>query len=63
MGSVNKEIIYEKVLKYLSLLKNGKTIKTSTMLLDLKDTMEKLNEILYEERKKRWKVKYWVLKL
>ncbi len=52
MESVNKEITYEKVLKYLSLLKNGKTIKTPTMLLDLKDTMEKVNEILYEERKK-----------
>ena len=52
MGSVSKEIIYEKVLKYLSLLKNGKTIKTSIMLLDLKETMEKVNEFLYEERKK-----------
>ena len=33
---INKEIIYEKVLKYLSILKKGKTITTAPLLLDLK---------------------------
>lgn len=56
---INKEIVYEKVLKYLSLLKKGKTITTAPLLLDLKETMEKVNCLLYEERgKRKWKGKY-----
>lgn len=50
---INKEIVYEKVLKYLSLLKKGKTITTAPLLIDLKETMEKVNCLLYEERSKR----------
>lgn len=49
---MNREVIYEKVLKYLSILKQGKTIKTAPQLLDLKQTMEQLNSLLYEERGK-----------
>lgn len=52
MESVNKEIIYEKTLKFLSLLKNGKSIRTAPMLLDLKQTMVSVESLLYEERKK-----------
>lgn len=29
---MNREVIYEKVLKYLSILKQGKTIKTAPQL-------------------------------
>lgn len=49
---MNREVIYEKVLKYLSILKQVKTIKTAPQLLDLKQTMEQLNSLLYEERGK-----------
>jgi hypothetical protein len=50
---MNREVIYEKALKYLSILKQGKIIKTAPQLLDLKQTMEQLNSLLYEERGKR----------
>ena len=50
---IDKEVIYEKTLKYLAMLKQGKTIKTAPLLLDLKQTMEQLNSLLYEERGKR----------
>lgn len=50
---MNKEIVYEKALKYLAMLKQGKAIKTAPLLLDLKQTMENLNSLLYEERGKR----------
>ena len=50
---MNREAIYEKALKYLSILKQGKTIKTAPQFLDLKQTMEQLNSLLYEERGKR----------
>lgn len=50
---MNREVIYEKALKYLTMLKQGKTIKTASQLLDLKQTMEQLNSLLYEERGKR----------
>lgn len=50
---IKKDIIYEKVLKYLTMLKNGKQIKTTPLLLDLKQTMEQLNGLLYEERNKK----------
>lgn len=43
-------IIIKKALKYLSMLKNGKQIKTAPQLLDLKETMEKLEELLYEKK-------------
>jgi hypothetical protein len=46
-------VIIKKALKYLSMLKNGKQIKTAPQLLDLKQTMEQLNSLLYEERGKR----------
>lgn len=46
-----QEIVIKKALKYLAMLKNGKQIITRTQLLDLKDTMEKLESILYENRK------------
>lgn len=49
----NKDVIYEKALKYLTMLKNGKEIKTAPLLLDLKQTMEQLNSLLYEERRKK----------
>lgn len=49
---INKEIVYEKALKYLAMLKQGKTIKTAPLLLDLKQTMEQINSLLYEERGK-----------
>lgn len=42
-------VIIKKALKYLSMLKNGKQIKTAPQLLDLKETMEKLEELLYEK--------------
>ena len=50
---IDKEMIYEKVLKFLIMLKQGKTIKTAPLLLDLKQTMEQINSLLYEERGKR----------
>ena len=50
---IDKEIVYEKALKFLTMLKQGKTIKTAPLLLDLKQTMEQLNSLLYEERGKR----------
>ena len=50
---MNKEVVYEKALKYLAMLKQGKAIKTASLLLDLKQTMENLNSLLYEERGKR----------
>ena len=50
---MNKEVVYEKALKYLAMLKHGKAIKTAPLLLDLKQTMENLNSLLYEERGKR----------
>ena len=50
---IDKEIIYEKILKFLLMLKQGKTINTAPLLLDLKQTMEQLNSLLYEERGKR----------
>ncbi len=50
---MNREIVYEKALKYLAMLKQGKEIKTAPLLLDLKQTMENLNSLLYEERGKR----------
>lgn len=50
---MNKEVVYEKALKYLAMLKQGKAIKTTPLLLDLKQTMENLNSLLYEERGKR----------
>lgn len=49
---MNREIVYEKALKYLAMLKQGKAIKTAPQLLDLKQTMEQLNNLLYEERGK-----------
>lgn len=49
---MNKEIVYEKALKYLAMLKQGKLVKTAPLLLDLKNTMEELNSLLYEERSK-----------
>ena len=56
---MNKEVVYEKALKYLAMLKQGKAIKTAPLLLDLKQTMENLNSLLYEERgKRKWKAKY-----
>ena len=50
---MNKEVDYEKALKYLAMLKQGKAIKTAPLLLDLKQTMENLNSLLYEKRGKR----------
>lgn len=50
---IDKEIVYEKTLKFLTMLKQGKAIKTAPLLLDLKQTMENLNSLLYEERGKR----------
>lgn len=56
---MNREVVYEKALKYLAMLKQGKAIKTAPLLLDLKQTMENLNSLLYEERgKRKWKAKY-----
>lgn len=49
---INKQIVYEKALRYLAMLKQGKQIKTAPLLLDLNKTMEMLNSLLYEERKK-----------
>ena len=43
-------VIIKKALKYLSMLKNGKQIKTAPQLLNLKETMEKLEELLYEKK-------------
>ena len=56
---IDKEIVYEKTLKFLTMLKQGKTIKTTPLLLDLKQTMEQINSLLYEERgKRKWGAKY-----
>ena len=46
-------VIIKKALKYLAMLKQGKAIKTAPLLLDLKQTMEQINSLLYEERGKR----------
>lgn len=50
---MDRKVIYEKALRYLTMLKQGKTIKTAPQLLDLKQTMEQLNSLLYEERGKK----------
>lgn len=42
--------IIKKALKYLAMLKSGKQIKTAPQLLELKETMEKLEELLYEKK-------------
>lgn len=47
---IDKKLVYEKTLKFLVMLKQGKTIKTTPLLLDLKQTMEQINSLLYEER-------------
>ncbi len=44
----DKGYVIKKALKYLAMLKVGKQIKTTTQFLDLKDTMEKLETLLYE---------------
>lgn len=46
----DKNYIIKKALKYLAMLKSGKQIRTAPQLLDLKQTMEQLNSLLYEER-------------
>lgn len=46
-----QEVVIKKALKYLAMLKNGKQITTKPQLLDLKDTMEKLESIMYEKGK------------
>ncbi len=43
-------VVIKKALKYLAMLKGGKQIKTAPQLLDLKETMEKLEELLYEKK-------------
>jgi hypothetical protein len=42
--------VIKKALKYLAMLKSGKQIKTAPQLLELKETMEKLEELLYEKK-------------
>lgn len=46
----DKDYIIKKALKYLAMLKNGKQIRTTPQFTDLKDTMEKLEALLYEKK-------------
>lgn len=46
-----KNDIIKKSLKYLAMLKTGKTIKTRTQLDELKITMEQLESLMYEKKK------------
>lgn len=46
---MDKVYIIKKALKYLKMLKSGKQIRTAPQLLDLKDTMEKLEGLMYEK--------------
>lgn len=42
------KILYEKILKYLSILKNGKQITTRTQMQELNKIMEEVNSKMYE---------------
>ncbi len=44
-----KNVIIKKALKYLAILKSGKTIRTKPQLDDLKATMELLESLMYEK--------------
>lgn len=44
-----KNTIIKKALKYLAMLKTGKTIRTKPQLDDLKVTMEQLESLMYEK--------------
>lgn len=44
-----KNVIIKKALKYLAILKSGKTIRTKPQLDDLKVTMELLESLMYEK--------------
>lgn len=41
-------IFYEKILKYLAMLKNGKQITTRTQMQELNTIMEEVNSKMYE---------------
>lgn len=44
-----KKDIIKKALKYLAMLKTGKSIRTQSQSDDLKTTMELLESMMYEE--------------
>jgi hypothetical protein len=45
-----EELVIKKALKYLTMLKNNKQVTTTNQLLDLKETMERLESLLYEKK-------------
>ena len=42
------KLLYEQILKYLVMLKNGKQITTTTQMQELNKLMEKVNSKMYE---------------
>lgn len=46
---MTKKDIIKKALKYLAMLKTGKTIRTQSQSDDLRTTMELLESIMYEK--------------
>lgn len=42
------KLLYEQILKYLVMLKNGKQITTTTQMKELNELMEKVNSKMYE---------------
>ena len=42
------KLLYEKILKYLLMLKQGKQITTRTQMHELNEIMEKVNSKMYE---------------
>lgn len=45
---IMNKILYEKILKYLLMLKQGKQITTRTQMQELNELMEKVNSKMYE---------------